>query len=308
MKKYLLSQTGNFYKANLHCHSTVSDGKWSPERIKAEYMANGYSIIAYTDHDKMVCHNELTDENFLAMNGYELAINEPGEPGFYKMCHICFVALSPNLQKENCYDFISEHTPKCISEQMQKGRENGYFVTYNHPTWSLETYEDYSNYDGMDAMEIYNNSSATLGFDEYNARVYDDIVKSGKRVYCIATDDNHNAIGDSFGGFTVIKAPRLDYESVAKALKAGQFYASEGPQIFSLTLEDNIVKIECSNAVKIALVTGVIYAQARYGTADEPITNAEFTIFPDHKYFRIIVTDKTGKRAYTNAYFMEDIF
>ena len=34
MKKYLLPREGQFYKANRHCHSTVSDGRWSPERLK----------------------------------------------------------------------------------------------------------------------------------------------------------------------------------------------------------------------------------------------------------------------------------
>ena len=33
MKKYLLPENGNFYKANLHCHSTFSDGKWTPEEL-----------------------------------------------------------------------------------------------------------------------------------------------------------------------------------------------------------------------------------------------------------------------------------
>ena len=39
MKKYLLPENGNFYKANLHCHTTVSDGNWTPEEVKKNYMA-----------------------------------------------------------------------------------------------------------------------------------------------------------------------------------------------------------------------------------------------------------------------------
>ena len=33
MKKYLLPENGQFYKANLHCHSTVSDGHLTPEEM-----------------------------------------------------------------------------------------------------------------------------------------------------------------------------------------------------------------------------------------------------------------------------------
>ena len=30
MKKFLLPENGNFYKANLHCHTTISDGRLTP--------------------------------------------------------------------------------------------------------------------------------------------------------------------------------------------------------------------------------------------------------------------------------------
>ena len=33
MRKYLFGEKGNFYKANLHCHSTVSDGALTPEEL-----------------------------------------------------------------------------------------------------------------------------------------------------------------------------------------------------------------------------------------------------------------------------------
>ena len=51
MKHYLIPDSGRFYKANLHCHTTVSDGMKTPAEIKALYQANGYSIVAFTDHD-----------------------------------------------------------------------------------------------------------------------------------------------------------------------------------------------------------------------------------------------------------------
>ena len=49
---------------------------------------------------------------------------------------------------------------------------------------------------------------------------------------CEAADDNHNGEDpsspgcDSFGGFTVIKAERLEYRTVMQALEAGHSYAS----------------------------------------------------------------------------------
>ena len=72
MKKYLLPESGAFFKANLHCHTTFSDGNMTPQDVKDEYTANGYSIVAFTDHDVLIPHPELNDENFLALNGFEI--------------------------------------------------------------------------------------------------------------------------------------------------------------------------------------------------------------------------------------------
>ena len=33
MKKHLLPETGNFCKANLHCHTVLSDGNKTPEEV-----------------------------------------------------------------------------------------------------------------------------------------------------------------------------------------------------------------------------------------------------------------------------------
>ena len=44
MKRILLTSDKNYYKANLHCHSTNSDGKMTPEEVKNYYKANGYIL------------------------------------------------------------------------------------------------------------------------------------------------------------------------------------------------------------------------------------------------------------------------
>lgn len=67
MKKYLLPEKGNFYKANLHAHSTVSDGHFTPKELKNLYKNKGYSILAYTDHELLVDHSDLNDDEFLAI-------------------------------------------------------------------------------------------------------------------------------------------------------------------------------------------------------------------------------------------------
>ena len=75
MRKYLLPETGTFYKANLHAHTNLSDGVLTAEAMKGAYMAHGYSIIAYTDHDIFIPHPELTDSEFIALSALEVQFN-----------------------------------------------------------------------------------------------------------------------------------------------------------------------------------------------------------------------------------------
>ena len=94
MKCHLIPESGRFYKANMHMHTTVSDGVGSPEEIKKAYIDSGYSIVAYSDHEVLVEHNDLTDENFLAITSFEKTINKRTEKTYSHMttAHLNFFA------------------------------------------------------------------------------------------------------------------------------------------------------------------------------------------------------------------------
>lgn len=340
MKKYLLPQNGNFYKANLHCHSTVSDGGLSPEELKKIYMEKGYSIIAYTDHDVMVPHFDLQDENFLPLTGFEMEFNERGKTDFSitKTAHFCFIALFPDqrVQPNKPHDgylfghakeykhlvefdenepvFYRNFTADKINTAIKNAKEKGFFITYNHPIWSLENRESYLTYEGMDAMEICNFGCVCVGYQDYVPQIYDEMLMSGKKLFCLATDDNHNLgpVGtrkfDSFGGFTVIKAEKLEYETITKALTDGHFYASQGPAINELWFEDGKIHITCSPADRVILNTGRRRAACEYAENGELLTHVSFTVKPEDDYVRITVIDEKGYPANTNAYFTKDLF
>ena len=337
MRKYLLPENTNSYKANLHTHTDLSDGRLTPEEIKRLYKEQGYSIVAYTDHDIFLQHNDLTDDTFLALNGYEMEVNQDAAhitlpSGFKKTCHMCLIALDESMTTPVCWhrekylfknavnhryevqndeslpDYERVYSREGISEMMKLGRDNGFFVTYNHPTWSIEDYCDYTGYDGMHAMEIVNYECVVNGYADHNERVYDDMLNAGKRIFCIATDDCHNTKG-MFGGATVIKADKLDYSSVTKALVNGHFYATEGPEIKNLYIEDDTVFVETSAVASIRINSGTRYAKKVFNTNGTAVTCAAFPLPKERNpyYFRITATDMGGKCAYSNAYFIDEI-
>lgn len=340
MKKILLPKkdgTHNYYRANLHCHTTLSDGKKTPQQIKDMYKSRGYSVVAFTDHDVFITHNDLTDSEFVALGGVELEVNEENSK---RTCHMCFIAKDPGNHTSFCYHrskylwgnaegnrnllYIDESEPDyertynaaCINDMMKTGHEKGFFVTYNHPTWSLESYPQYMSYNGMDAMEIVNYGSVVEGCDEFNGHCYDDMIRGGKRLYCIAADDNHNYSEtdspdcDSFGGYTMISAERLDYKNIIESLESGMFYCACGttrcdaPEIKYLEYDDGRIYIETSPSEKINFITDT----TAYSKRGHGVTEAQFSLddrAKGAKWFRLEITDERGNRAFTNAYFAD---
>jgi hypothetical protein len=200
-----------------------------------------------------------------------------------------------------------------INDFVKCAVENGYLCTHNHPYWSMEDWKMIEQYEGFFSMEMCNYSSFLLNGLEYNADLYDYLLRRGKRIFCHSADDNHNGkpFGDpgcdSFGGFTMIKAPSLDYDKVGKALLDGHFYASEGPLIHSLWVEDGYLHVTCSEAVQVTMNTGIIHTDFKKAEGGRPVTEAAFRILPEFRYVRLTVLDGEGHHACTNAYFTDTL-
>ena len=329
-----LDQAKNYYKANMHCHTTNSDGRATPETVKEEYKKHGYSVVAFTDHDHIVNCSYLNDEDFIAITGYELDITDPKIPwdSFTRQVvhtmHMNLYALDPNNDVTLAMSAEADHkgpeevratvkydgrddlrvwSPEGISRVVDYAHENGFLVCYNHPVWSLEYEAQYLNYGDIDFVEIFNTGCYKSGHDAYE-QIFDVMIKNGKNVACIAADDNHNIRGfdevrtDSFGGWIMINADKLDYDEVMKALKEHRFYASMGPEIYSITREDNVIHVKTSPARRISKPTEGRQAGAKLAEPGELITEATFKVRENERFFRIVVEDAEGRRAYSQLY------
>ena len=313
--KHLLPQHGNLYKANLHCHTTCSDGRFTPEEIKAMYKEKGYSVVAFTDHGRAYPQSHLTDENFLALIGLEVGLGEYRKGDWRynirKNCDIGLISSDPEFRGTMGHEkYDGRYSPEVVNDIMRTYRNAGFFVTHNHPAWSLERYEDYKHYKYMHATEIVNYGSYAGGFSEHNEHVYDDMLMDGRRIFCLATDDNHNREGrpDSFGAYTMIKAEKLDYQSIMEALFAGNFYATEGPEIKELYVDDDkVLHVVTSPAVRISINTPTKMRGFINSFDGEPVTELSWQLQSKCNYIRVVVTDEHGKNAYSNAYFLDDI-
>lgn len=336
MKKYLIDPNLKWVKANLHCHTNYSDGFYSPEEIKRIYMEQGYSVIAFSDHEAIFDNSHLTDANFVALTATEYSINDNSNCSTFrdmKVIHMNLISKDPHnlfhpaansdtfsdkqkkLYKEKYnMDIPSDgykrvFTQESIQETIARANSMGFLVQFNHPNWSLNTREDYINLKGLWSLEIFNYLTELETSAEYCPNIYDDMLRHGHRLFCSMGDDNHNWNGTtigSFGGFDYIGVTSLTYDNVFNSLKNGTFYCSMGPIIKSLyydTLENKIY-VECSKAVDIVYVGN----NRRFiNSCGNNLTCAVFDVYSDEKYFRITVKDKYGRYANTRAYFLDEL-
>ena len=331
MKRVFIDKESRYYKANLHTHSTFSDGSLSPEELKAEYKKRGYSILAITDHEHLIDYSYLNDDDFLTITSCEIAIKEFAAQSTLKnfdmrVTHLNLYSLDPHNTVTPCYNSVYDHfaREKCkdlikhngeyervysaegINEIISIANDNGFIVGYNHPTWSLENASDYLKYDGLFAVEIYNHACVKQsGIIDESA--LDEFWRAGKPLLCLCSDDAHTVLpddenSDAFGGFIMVNPKSFCYKDVIRAIKAGDFYASSGPLITSLVIEDGIVKIEFSDAVSAHLITRGRRTDQKNAAQGKTINCAEFPLKESDGYFRITVTDKSGKKAYTQIY------
>ena len=71
MKQSYFPEGGVWLKGNIHSHSTVSDGLFTPKELAELYASQGYAFLSVTDHNVFVHHKELPEEEIILLTGLE---------------------------------------------------------------------------------------------------------------------------------------------------------------------------------------------------------------------------------------------
>lgn len=330
------------YKANLHSHTTLSDGKLTPEQVVRAYRDKGYSILALTDHEYPCEHNDFSDENFLMITGYEAYIR-PSRLCIYDKfapeIHLNLIAREKKNETVIAYDPVYckympphkalsvKHAGKIgprtfsvpyIQAFINEARKEGYLVSLNHPCWSMQETAQLEHLEGLWSVEVFNTGSMLISDYAENMPVYDFLLRHGKNVYCHGADDNHNKLpfedpmSDSFGAWTMVMAKSLNYSDVIDALEKGRFYASTGPTITCLEIKEGKkpqVHLECTPATRITMHMTPKYSKVVYDGEGKCVLTADFTIPDNAPYVYFSVTGDPahgGGKAYTHAFYRQD--
>lgn len=285
---------GRFWKGNIHTHSTLSDGLREPEAVCATYREAGYDFLALTDH-------------FLPKYGFPLADTRPfRRPGFTtllgaelhapatalgEMWHILAVGLPQGFAPTA----PEETGPSLAARALAAGA----FVAIPHPGWYALTAEDANSIPGAHAVEVYNHTSQLRTERGDGVYLADQLLAGGRRVTLLAVDDAHFACDDAFGGWIMARAEANEPEPLLAALKAGHFYATQGPLIEDIAWEAEHVTVRCSPAASVmALGRGSRAAQSVAPGQRE--ARLPIAALRPGGFARIVVADSAGRRAWSN--------
>jgi hypothetical protein len=293
---------GPWLRCALHAHTTESDGELAPRLLVKHYERAGYDVLAITDH--WARSAPPSTERLLVLPSAELNCILPGERDGHVLALGLDDALSSlegqRLELAGTGDWITAH---------------GGVAYLAHPYWTGVSPGSVERPDTVSGIEVYN-AGCELEIGRGVSTVHwDDLLDRGRPCFGLATDDSHHPGFDSDFAWTWVRSEPTA-EGVLAALRTGCFYASTGPRITGVILEEGTLEVRCDPVCSVTMVFGVSSGAAvhagrlgyRYGgeileaTADGLITAARLDLPETAPYARVEVADARGGRAWTNPW------
>jgi len=291
-------------KGGLHCHTTRSDGKGTPEEVIRMHYRNGYDFLAITDHRIYNYQNFAPETPITILPGMEFDNTFLREKGFRTFHTVC---IGPAKEDGNGYEQDQRFTSGTAKTQeeyqpyLDEIHANNNLTIYCHPEWSSTPARYFEKLEGNFAMEIWNTGCVMENEMDKDAAYWDELLGQGKVIYGVATDDGH-PVDQHCKGWVMVRAENT-ISAILKALADGAFYSSCGPEIYNFYVEDGKAVIECSPVAKVRFHSDM-HPTRIITAADGTMTRAEFDLGDNYQYTRATVIDKDGKYAWTNPIFL----
>lgn len=320
-----LSASAPRYKGNLHSHTTNSDGCLSPAEAVEAFREHGYSFLCLSEHDLYTdLSGEFDDDGFVILPGLEASayLYADETEAVRLRCHHMhgilgtdeMLAAAPRrfshmerLEPIRCHgSWDGAAVAGLLAEELAA---RGCVVTYNHPIWSRVEPDEFCGVPGYFALELFNYDTVNESGTGFDTTYWDLMLRRGRRVLGFASDDNHNEgiFDDAFGGWVVACAPELTRDAIVRALLAGDYYSSSGPELVSWGVEGGRVWVECSPCERVNLVAGgpINAGGTVIAPSGEGLTRAEFALRGGETYLRVECVDARGRTAWSNPIFAE---
>ncbi len=304
------SMPGKFWRGNIHTHSTLSDGLLSPEKVIEAYRQSGYDFAMLSEHFVSIFDWPIADTRSFRSQGFTTIIGaeiHAPKTTVGELWHIIAAGLP--------LDFAPCAEGETGPQLARRAADAGAFIGIAHPAWSQLTMADAHSMEAAHAVEIYNHGCAVENDRGDGWYLLDQLLNEGRRLSAFATDDAHfhDHDRDAFGGWVHVKAETLEPEDLLKALKSGNYYSSQGPQIHSLSISGDQLTIECSPVDMISVVGGTSRSALQNGrsiskaTIDLAKLEQGWLASDPSPWIRITIKDALGKCAWTNPIWRDEI-
>ena len=299
-------------KGNCHCHTTCSDGAYSPQETVARYGDAGYDFLYLTDHCDKLDHGRLPP--FDALDSPALRVlpgveyrNVTVRRGRESEVHILGLGTvdlahwRPGLGEQQTIDAINS---------------DGGLAVLAHPYWNARTIEDMAGLEGVGGIELFNASADSVNAKGFAVTHWDQLLGSGMHLHGLAVDDLHrdpNRPDDFALGWVVVSVNAKTPEAIADAIRAGRFYSSCGPEIREWSIQAGEMTLRCSEVRTIAFSSNGPHGRAFRDPAGGAIIEAQiplgwfFAETDEDRYLRASCCDDRGRWAWTNPIWRSDL-
>ena len=297
----LSSEDGYFWlRGNLHCHTTNSDGRVSPQERLDGYVDQGYGFLCLSDHYEITRVDTVrAPDDFVLIQGAEL---HPDNPFGGQNHH--FVCLNIHEDMDS-----GKMPPQMVIDSVN---DQGGSIWLAHPHWSsVKIIRDTLPLRDLAGIEVFNTICRRFGRGEGNIQ-WDDWMELEDRLYpMLADDDAHGEVDgdDVYQSWTMVRVKERSVEAVCEALTRGCSYGSTGPEIHDIRLrqvgeseDQGVVEatVRSSEARRVFAVCDEVGTE--YWEGGPTFEECVFNIRANSRWARFEVIGPDGSKAWSNPF------
>ncbi|MEO7521757.1 MAG: CehA/McbA family metallohydrolase, partial [Gemmatimonas sp.] len=302
-----LAANATWYKGNTHTHTTNSDGDTPPAQVARWYKAHGYAFLVLSDHNVFTdpaTLASLVDSSFLLLPGEEVTTS-------YQRAAVHVNALAVTRVIAPPRDSTLLGT---VQKTIDAIRAENAIPHINHPNflWSIDTATLF-RVRNHKLFEIHNGHPTVhnAGGGDWPGmeEAWDALLTRGRRLYGIAVDDAHHFQGEFAAdranpgrGWVVVRSPSLETRAIVNALEAGEFYASTGVTLDSVSATSTTIAIRIQQQGDFKYVTTFIGANGKVLATDRTLSPS-YRLRGSESYVRAKVVNSGGAAAWTQPVF-----
>ena len=226
------------------------------------------------------------------------------------------------------FDFAPPDANETGPELAQRAVDAGAFLVLAHPEWYGASVADLRSIPCAHAIEAQNEVAGRLNNRADSWAIYDRVLAAGGRQFAVGGDDAHfrhvmtvkdaeptdvvaSGVGEDapagFGCWVWVRSAQLDPDALVTALKAGDFYTSQGPVFHDIRVCGDGSRIEVTNSpVVSAYATSDPASVQMYGKHGLQITHWSASLETCRgSYVRVTVVDAAGRSAWSNPIWID---